>query len=193
MAISEVSVCNSALIKIGADRISSRTENVKSAICLNAIFDQIRDCELRDHPWNFAILRTTLAPTSTTPNSEYDYEYDLPSDCLRVLAVLLDVDDDGTEDYDYVIEAGKILIDESSIYVKYIKREDDPSEWDPSFAEALAWRLAREVAFNLTQSVSVVEMCEKGYRAAIAQARASDGMEGVLKSLVADDWTNERL
>lgn len=189
MPVSEISICNSALIKIGADVISALSQDTKSARCLNAVFDQVRDEVLRSHPWNFAITRSSLTPTANTPVYEYDYEYSLPSDCLRVLG--FDVDDD-YETPEYVIEDGKILSNYSEMKLRYVYRNEDPSSWDPMFAEALAWRLAQQVAYALTQSASVVAYAAAGYERALAFARSTDGSEGTLKGLIADSWTTSR-
>lgn len=185
MAVSVVSVCNSALIKIGAARISSITQDTKSAIALNAIFAQIRDEVMAAHPWNFAIKRATLAPTSTEPEYEFDYEYDKPSDMLRILNTYPD-------DIDYQEENNKILTSESELLLRYIYRQDDPSTWSPGFAEALAWRLAREVCYNLTGNATMVQVCDEGYKKALAEARFVDGSVGTPQVLEADLWTQAR-
>jgi hypothetical protein len=192
MTVTAVSVANSALVKVGADRISALTENVQGARLINTIFEPVRDEVLRAHPWNFAIKRALLAPTSTTPTFEYDYEYDLPADVLRVLTIAENIDDDGTDDLKWDVEGRNLLCDISAVYIKYIKRAEDWSEWDNVFAEAMAWRLAWGVAYALTQSSSVVKLMETGYKAAIAQARSFDGMEGSVKILIADTWIDSR-
>lgn len=186
MSVTLVGIANSALIKVGADRISSLTQDTKSAIVLNAIFDFIRDEVLRAHPWNFAIKRATISPTATTPPFEYTYEYDLPSDCLRVLNVY-------PESIPWSMEGNrKILSNEPTLDVIYVFRATDPTQWDSSFGEVMALRLAAEVAYNLTQSLALADTLMKLYRAAIAEARSYDGTEGTLIKFVADDWTNQR-
>lgn len=185
MPVTVVSVCNSALVKVGADRISSITQDTKSAKILNAIFNTVRDDVLRAHRWNFAMTRATLAPTGTEPDFEYDYQYDLPSDCLRIVETYPD-------DIDFVVEGRTILSNESELSVVYIRRNEDPASWDSCFAEALAWRLAREVAYNLTQSNALVKQCDDAYKAQLAEARSIDGAEGIIKGLEADVWTRAR-
>lgn len=185
MAVSQVSICNSALIKIGADVISSITQETRTARLLNAVWNQVSDAVLRDHRWNFAVKRVTLAPNGTTPDWGYDYQYDIPNDSLRIL----DVDPD---DIEYVIEGSKILSDESELDILYIYRNTDPSSWDAMFAEALAWKLAETIAYAVTQSKSLVDSCRDSYKAAIANARFVDGSEGTPKVLVADVWSNAR-
>ena len=181
MPVTQVSICNSALIKIGADIISSITQDCRAANLLNALWDQERDCVLRAHPWNFAIKRATLSPTSDAPDSEYDYEYDIPNDCLRVLTTYPD-------SVDFVVEDSKILSDDDELSVIYIYRNENMSSWDACFAEAFAWKLAKECAYALTQSAALISVCEDGYRKALAEARSMDGAEGVLKRLEADEW-----
>lgn len=185
MAVTQVGICNSALIKMGGALISSITESSREAAICKALYELVRDEVLRAHPWNFATTRATLSPTSTTPAFEFDYEFDLPNDCVRVLGM-----DDPT--VDYVVEGRKILCNDSEINIRYIYRHKDESAWDALFAEAFAWKLARELSLGLVQSAASAESMEKGYRAALASARAVDGQESIIRSLVADEWLNAR-
>tara|TARA_R100001530_G_scaffold114015_1_gene80959 strand:+ start:206 stop:1021 length:816 start_codon:yes stop_codon:yes gene_type:complete len=61
MASSEVAICNSALIKLGAAEISSLSDTNKRAQLCNAQYSKLRDELLRSHPWNFAIGRKVLS------------------------------------------------------------------------------------------------------------------------------------
>lgn len=185
MAVSQISICNSALGKVGAERISSIGQSVKSAELLNAIWDQVRDSVLRAHPWNFAIKRVTLAPNSTTPDFGYDFQYDKPNDCLRIL-------DPDPDDVDFQIEGDQILTDEATLDLRYIWRNEDESEWDSCFAEAFAWRLAREIAYSLTQSAALVTACDASYKEALQEARTMDGMEGTIQVDEVSTWTDSR-
>lgn len=189
MPASEVSVCNLALIKLGADRISALSQDTKSAVLLNAIFDDTRDEVLVAHPWNFAIKRVALTPNANTPVYEYDYEYDLPSDCLKVLE---EEYDRIYEDPDWVVENGKILSDEETIEISYIYRHEDPSSWPPAFVEALSWRLAEKIAYSLTQSLEREKTAGDKFKTELTNARYADGSEGIIKNLIADQWTNAR-
>lgn len=84
---SEVEICNSALIKLGDDTITSLTDDSKRARLCNAQFARLRDEVLRAHPWNFAIRRASLAKLSQAPAFEFAAAFRLPEDpyCLRVL------------------------------------------------------------------------------------------------------------
>ncbi len=185
MAVSQLSICNSALVKVGAARISSISQDTKSAKLLNAIYEQVRDSVLRAHPWSFATKRATLAPTAVVPEWGFDFEYDLPNDYLGFMRT-------HPSDIDYVIEDDKIRTNESELNVLYTYQNVDESSYDAAFAEAFAWKLAAEIAYNLTQSVTLADACEKKYRSELAQARYANGVEDPTPSLEADDWTNAR-
>ena len=190
--VTEVSVINDALALLGAGTISSRTENTEAARVANRIFDTNRDAVLRAHPWNFAIKRASLANTGTTPTFTYDYAFTIPSDCLRVLGVTEDIDGTETDDVPHKIEQGEILCDESSIYVMYIFREDNPENWDAKFAEALSAKLAFKMSYSLTQSLPLQEQMKKYWEQTLSEARSFDGMEGTMDAFIVDTWLDAR-
>lgn len=189
MAISQISICNSAIIKVGGDIITSITEDKKSAKILNAVYAQIRDEVLRSRNWNFAMKRATMTPTANTPPYEYDYEFSLPMDCLRVVDIENEYFD---ENFDFTIEGETLLCNEASINFRYIFRNEDESSYDPMFAECLAWRLAQEIAYAITQSAQMEDQMKKRYSEALAYASSTDSIEGTMKPFVADIWTNAR-
>lgn len=188
---SQVGICNSALIKIGADRISSIDEDKREAILLKAVWDQCRDKVLRSHKWNFATKRVSLVPNSTTPDWGYDYQYDLPTGTLRFIA-------SDPDDIEYVIEsdadgnARVLRTDESSLDVLLLFSQNNMEAWDTCAAEALAWTLAESVAYALTQSLVLVDFCGKKAGQVTSEARSIDGTEGIVPVLEATDWIDAR-
>lgn len=194
MSVSEVSVANDCLIRLGSEPISALSQECKRAKALNAVWDQTRDAELRRYHWKFAIKRALLSPTSTTPEFEYDYEYDLPADCIKVIGISDDIDEDeNADDLPFSVEGDKKLrCDESEIYLKYIFRQDDPASWDSCFAEAFALRLAMKIGYALTQSSAVVDSVTKEYTAFVQDARTLSSMESSVKQAVIDGWLGAR-
>lgn len=189
MAITQIGICNSALAKVGQAPISSISQETRAAQIINSLFDLLQDEVMASHPWNFAIKRVTLSPTATTPVYEYDYEYDIPNDCLRILELETDVTMIGM---DWVVEGKKILSNDATINIRYIYRNTDYNSWSPPFAEVMAWRIAMEIAYALTQSSERERACGESYRATLALSRSTDGAEGVLRGLIADEWLASR-
>ena len=152
MAATETTSCNLALGKLGAARIISLSENSPEAIACALHYAQTRDEILRASRWNFAIKRAEFSRLVDAPYFGWDYQYQLPVDCLRVLQV------NGYEETDapdnWQVEGGKLLTDEDTVQCKYIARVDDVTIYDPLFIEALSLKLAAKLCVPLTGSDS---------------------------------------
>lgn len=184
MTASIISICNSALSKLGAERISSLTEQNKRARLCNEQYEKVRDDVLRSHPWNFAIKRVALATLSTAPAFGYDYEYNLPADCLRVLKIYPEVD--------FEIEGRKLLSDSSSINIQYIYKNEDVYMYDSNFLEAFALKLASDLAYPLIQSVNFKQELLAEFEKTIREARCFDAQEGTPSASTTDEWLEAR-
>lgn len=182
---SAVGICNSALIKLGQDRITSLAENHKRAIFCNEQYDKLRQAVLREHPWKFAIKRAQLTAIAGMPVYEWAYSMILPVDCLRVIS---------TEDRQmYTIEGGLLLSNANILNIKYISDVANASLFDTDFAEALAARIARDLAYPLVQSVSLKQMMDEEYKIAIKKAKLASAQEGTPEHLINDLFINARL
>lgn len=186
LTTTETSICNSALIKIGADRINSLTEANKRAQLCSEQYSKVRDEVLRSHPWNFAITRAEFSQLSSTPAFGYTYEYSIPSDCLRIL----DLHD---ETIIWKQEGNKILSDSATIKARYIRRVTAPAEYDSYFIEALALRLAADLSYSLVQSTTLSSMMTQQYEKHLAFARSYDAQEGTPPDLTDDSFIEARL
>ena len=61
MAVTDVSIVNMALLKLGADTITALTDTTsKEAVTANALWEQVRDYVLTAHEWKCAIKRADL-------------------------------------------------------------------------------------------------------------------------------------
>lgn len=168
---SQVGIVNLALTQIGSARIASMTEDSEQARKANAVYDLIRDEVMAAHPWNFAIYRDSLAVLDDTPEFDYDYQFLLPSDCLRVLGT------DTAED-DFKVAGPNILYNDDSINIKYIKRITDTTKYSPGFNMALAGRLAAELAYPIADSRTLSEEMFKMYLDKLKIAKSQDAQEG---------------
>jgi len=195
MAVSVVSICNMALGKIGAAAITAITEATDNARACNRFYEPVRDELLRRHPWNFSVNRATLAQLAEAPAYGYDHAYQLPSSpyCLRVLE-LYEERDSG---YDFLVEGRKLITDSDTARIKYISQVTDPTQFDATFVEALATRLAAEIAIPVTGESNIAEAMLKLYELKIQEAVGNDGLEGHAdeddKPIEVDGtWLNER-
>ena len=187
---STVEMCNSALNMLGASNIISLTEDSKNARLLNQRYVSVRDAVFRSHNWNCLIKRIQLAADTDTPAFEYTYQYTLPSDCIRVIRTKYS--NEVNSDI-HKIEGRKLLTDESEIYIMYLARITDVNEYDSLLQEAIAARLAAELAYAITQSSSVTQLMQKTYEDKIREARFLDATEGTADKLEANEFITARL
>ena len=111
MSYSDSQIANVALTMLGSQRIAILSEDSEPARRVNAVYDILRDELLMEHPWTFAVERTSLAQLSDTPAFGYSYQYQLPSDCLKFL-------DRKNQSYDFRVEGSTVLCDSSTLYVR---------------------------------------------------------------------------
>lgn len=186
-AVSEVSIINLALLKLGAPTVGARSETLE----MDAVFEHCRDLELAKHPWKFALQRTTLAPSATDPEFDYDYAFVLPANCLRVLPP-------SRFGVDWIIEQVAddtcILSNESNtLQVRFLARIEDVTKWDVTFVEVMACRLAIQTCEKITQSNAKKDEVKEQYRDAVAEAKKKNAFEQNIPEEPDDPWLVARL
>lgn len=169
---SPVEICSNALILVGAQPISSLSETSDRAILMSNLYDQIRRATLRRHLWNFAMTRVLLSPDVTPPAFEWTAQFTLPSDCLRVVSL-----GEIGEHPDYTIEGRKILSNDASVKLGYVRDEEDANVFDVMFCDALSANMAFAAAFPLTKSEALQKAMYQLYSEKITEARTIDGVE----------------
>ncbi|HET6890538.1 MAG TPA: hypothetical protein VFH31_05500 [Pyrinomonadaceae bacterium] len=197
---SQIDIANRALTKLGADRIISLDDDVKAARAILSMWDIVRDAELRAHNWSFSIKRAALAASVTTPAYGYEYQYPVPADFLRLLSVgeyyppVSLTDYRQSDDSEWRIEGRSILHNDSGpLYIRYVYRVEDTSQWDSAFVESFACRLAAELAEDLTQSNQKRELAWQERKQAISDAIRTNAIELPPEPLADDTWIMTRL
>ncbi|NIA72274.1 hypothetical protein HBA54_27145 [Pelagibius litoralis] len=185
-----VGLCNSALSKIGAARITALSESSKNANLCNELYETCRDDLLRAHTWNFAAARVKLAQAGVGPAFGFDHRYALPADWIRTVDAYQD--ESGYGVIKYKIEGGFILTDSDDVYLRYIKRVEDVNLMPADFREALATLLARELAVPIAQSNTLEEKLEGRFRTRLRRARTTDGLEDTADQMPESSWTAAR-
>lgn len=198
---SDVEVANVALTLLGSARIASFDDNIKAAREISAIYETVRDATLAGQNWNFAKARAELPALVDPPvGNQFSAQYQLPTDCLRVVMVgdryvgadLTDYRGSPTEEY--AIEGRKILTDWSApLLVKYISRVTDPNLFDPLFKKAFGCKLAEDLCEALSQSDTKRQRAMDTYRQTVAEAIRVNAIALPPQKLADDEWLMSRL
>ena len=195
MPISDIAICNRALDMLGADPIVSFDDATQVGRLCKRNYEPVRDAVLRAYPWNPAIRRAALPALAEAPAWGFAFQYALPEGpeplcCLRVLTIESESAGQAAE---YRIEGRRILSDEGApLRILYIAQITDPTRFGPLLADAIAARLAAELAYPLTASTSLGQAMGQSYRDKLAEARAIDAQEGTAGRLSADEWLESR-
>ena len=183
-------ICNAALAKIGAARITALDEGSKNASLCADLYARCRDDLLRAHAWNFAMARAKLARLSETPAFGFEYAYALPAGWLRCVSA--QGQERGGSELIYRIEADRLLSDAEAVYLRYVRRIEDANLMKADFREALACLLARELALPIAQSNTLEEKLEARFRTRLRRARTTDGLEDRAEPLPLGAWAEVR-
>jgi hypothetical protein len=186
---SVVSICNNAIIRVGGKTITSLNDLTNEAKSCRTLYEDVRNAVFREHPFNCIVGRKSLNELATTPDFGFAHQYQLPTDCLRVLSLNDDTHplirnglyDLGLSDQKrFHIEGRLLLTDEGEANIRYVKKVEDPNQYDPLLLDAIASRLAAEIAFPITRNAQLVTSMWNSYYTKFSIARSSDGMEGTI-------------
>lgn len=177
MAASKIDICNTALLYLGQQAISSVNDTSERAIVIAQTYDITRRQLLVGHPWNFATKRSELNQLSTGPVFGYEYKYAIPNDCLRIVRI------NKSEYHTYVIQEGYVLSDSEECKIVYIFDQINSGKFSAQFDEALTLAMAMKASYKFNQSTSQIQMFQAMYQEAVSLARSFDGQEGTSPGL----------
>lgn len=183
--MADVDICNSALIKLGTEKISALNDNSRQAILCNEQYNKLRTSLLREHPWNFAIKRASLSAAVTTPAWGFAHQFTLPADYLRI------IDTEYTDDK-YQVEGSKILCDRDTLNIRYIYDVTDTAIMTSDFKELLAFRIALDLGYVLIQSNAVMQTLQQQYDRMLRDVRSFDGQENPSQDVTDDLFITSR-
>lgn len=193
---SKVDICNLALVRIGAKRINSLEENTPSAKNCALFFDQLATIVLREHNWAFAMKTQSLAVIADETMIGWDYVYTYPANCVAPRRVFnsVTVGDPVPQEYkvtninDRMVICAKI----SPCYLEYTAELADVAVYDASFVDALAWRLAAEMAHPLMGSIDAGLKMLQLYERVLTNAKSTNAQTREEKPKNACSYIDDR-
>jgi hypothetical protein len=179
--MSAVQICNLALSSLGSkSTISSLEENSIEARVCKLHYDISRDKVLEDYEWRFASKDVALAVIGTAP-CDWLYQYAYPSDCLKARRIVSLVRTDIEIPFDIKLgedNVSKVIVtDTESAILRYTAAAIETTLFSATFKQALAFRLALDIAIPLTRDRAIADLQNNLYFEAIGKAKSKDGNE----------------
>lgn len=174
---SKTDIANQALSRIGSKTIMDMDDDTSvGARTVKNIFElSVREISRR-HWWNFLGARRELARLTAGPEFGFEYQYPIPTDCLRLKTVnMIEVWDNPER---YQLEGRNILTNEAACKITYVRYDEDPTRYDPLFIEALVILLASKMAITIRQDENLSRSFKDEYeRMALPAAKKANGQE----------------
>lgn len=182
MRASVVDIVNTALDYLGQSSIISLDERTPNAARARRMWAGARDSVLRAHIWKCAQKRVNLARLASRPVFGFAYQYQLPSDFLRLVST--------KPDARFSVEGDKIMADTPELAIAYVARVEDAGLFDAALKDCLALKLASMMAFGVTASTALCESMENRYKERLREARSVDAREGEPQIYAPSSWAN---
>ena len=192
---SQVQICNLALSHLGQSGIQSLGEASAAAEHCSLAWGPALEAALRDHNWNFATRYQALASLGGPP-PHWRWRYAAPADLVRARFLLPVRKGDPTPAFEIALaDDGAtriVLTDAAQAWLCYTGLIANTSLYDALFVDALAWRLAADLAAPLTQSDRRHQVCLNRYQGALAGAKGADAAEGGIPHDALPGWIAAR-
>jgi len=186
----DVQICNTALVQVQRRTITDLADGSSEAADCAAIYEETRLRMLRMHTWNWAIKRQKLARESDTPVFGEDYQYQLPSDYLRLVAARDHAGDIWTvSNIKYQLEQDSLLSNAEDVWIAYVYDATDEAAMPPDFRYFFSMELAQVLAKTNTARV---DRYRKERLRAERIAKSTDSIEDDIDYVEDDTWITDR-
>jgi hypothetical protein len=188
-----VDICNMALSLLGTIQISAFTDPSTEAQQCNFWYPFLRDAVLEDRAWTFATQRTLLVATPPLGGSlpvGWGQCFAKPVGALNIIQCYRGNTTSQIANYpqrqfdgryfqiDWELLQNQIFTNNAITQCKYIISVTDTTQFSSNFIQALAARIAQELAMPITNNRNILNDMEKLYQAKLMAAASKDGMQG---------------
>lgn len=174
MAVSKTDIANKALGHLGQDPIIDldSDQSVKGS-AIREIYDQTLEEVLRDFDWKFAIFRKDLNADGAYTPGDFSYRYILPTS-PKILRFLSIVNDTRAA---YSLEANYLYTNLSTARIRYVGKVTDPTQFDATFVETFALKLAGVRGYKITMNQTLADNFLAKYEKLKIDAQNTDSQE----------------
>ena len=175
MTYTKIDLCSRALVKLGAQPISSFEETTAEAKVCAQLYEPTLESLLALYPWRFALVKTELGQLVQAPTADYKFAYQLPNDCIRVLSAGNASHSHGLS---YKIVNNTLHTNANRVTISYISRPSE-SNFPAFFSNALIAKLAAELCLPLTESTTRTDYMYNRAEEELKAAKLTDSQQDV--------------
>lgn len=189
MALSKFDICNQALVLVGANTITSFSQNTTESIVANQLYETTVEDLLTKCRWRFASKQVQLSKNTTNPDARYESSYALPSDAIIIHTVTVS---DQVIIYDRYGQ--NIFTNTTSSDTVIADYTFQPSEsiFPPYFSKVLVFELASLFGGAIVRNDQLANLYAQRAIAQLQQAKAIDSQAQTTRRVQVDRFRNVR-
>lgn len=120
LGVTDVDLCNRALVNLGEDVIEDLTDEDDISVTCATVYPAVRDEVLGLYKWRCTLKKVQLARLTDAPLNEWTYAFQLPTDRVGEIEAVWNTSQVGAKTYkDYDIVGNQLLTDAETIWVEY--------------------------------------------------------------------------
>ena len=176
---SEIQVAKLACDLLKETPLSSWDDPTPVGRWMKRNFKIIRNIVMAATPWAFAIRRELLQPHGEKPAFNWQTQYVIPRDVLRVLPLRMGGTVNGSL-IDWEREGMLILTNFTGpLKARLLFEQEDCGTWSPLFIDALSSAIALRMSQWLTGKDKFTQMMSSMHKEAMTSAMFANGAEGI--------------
>ena len=164
---SDISIASNGLLLLGHDPIASFTEPTAGATIAANLYETSYLSLITAHRWRFATKKAKLARLSAKPLNGFNYQFQIPSDCLYVIRV---------STVRYEIYESTIHCNDEALEMDFLYRVTE-DRLPPYFAKMLEFFLAAQFAVPLTGDMNKGKYFQAMYLNELKRAKFADSTQ----------------
>lgn len=181
---SSITICSNALLLLAHPAINSFEEVGAGATLSKNLYPNTYRLFLSSSNWNFATKTAQLSMLVDKPtNKEYQYQYQIPSDVMRINST--------NPITDYSIEGDKILSNSRDLFLEY-QSVIDEILLPPTAVDALQNLMASKLAYPLTNDGKKTELYTGLYNNSLQLAKYVDSQNDPNEGFIDNTLINVR-
>jgi len=188
-ANSAVEIASRALVLIGANPITSFTENTTEALVANNMYEDTIRTSLSSARWRFATQQATLTQLASDPTGRFDAAHQLPNDLLVLHGVTVN-----DLLVNYTVYGDKIFSDvtDSDVVIADYTFRQTEDNFPSYFTLAAEYALASIFASAVTRSTTLTELMTVKAEQMMAKARNLDAQQQTTRKLATSRFISNR-
>jgi len=188
-ATTPLQICSRGFLLVGGDPITSFSDGTAESDLADAIYEDVARSALTNTRWRFATKQEQIITSGASPLGRWEYEYNIPSDCLLLHAVTV-----GDNPIVYDVYGDTIYANhgpKDTVIADYTYRASEV-DWPPYFIIAVEYAMAAVFATSIARDVQLSSLFEQKANFHMASARRLDSQQQTTRKLNTSRFITQR-